>query len=49
MEVPISWIDSSDEMGVSDFRIFRFAPSYVRALADLARVVRARHERPHRV
>ena len=48
-EVPISWIDRTDEMGVSDFRIFRFAPSYVRALADLARVVRARHERPHRV
>ncbi len=45
-EVPISWIDRTDDMGVSDFRILRFAPSYLRALADLARVVRARHERP---
>ena len=44
-EVPISWIDRTDDMGNSDFRIFRFAPSYLRALVDLARVVRPKHER----
>jgi SAM-dependent methyltransferase len=39
-EVPISWINRTDDMGASDFRIFRFAPSYLRALADLVRVIR---------
>jgi hypothetical protein len=29
VEVPISWIDRSDEMGTSSFRLARLAPSYV--------------------
>jgi len=41
-EVPVSWIDRTDDMGSSDFRILRFAPSYVRALVDLLRDVRRR-------
>jgi dolichol-phosphate mannosyltransferase len=36
-EVPISWINRTDEMGESDFRILRFAPSYLRALIRLLR------------
>jgi dolichol-phosphate mannosyltransferase len=36
-EVPISWINRTDDMGASDFRILRFAPSYLRALARLLR------------
>ena len=45
LEVPISWINRTDEMGASDFRIFRFAPSYLRALVDLARVARRGDQR----
>jgi SAM-dependent methyltransferase len=40
-EVPISWIDRTDGMGASDFRILRFAPSYLRALIGLLRRHRA--------
>ena len=36
-EVPISWINRTDDMGASDFRILRFAPSYLRALMRLLR------------
>jgi dolichol-phosphate mannosyltransferase len=36
-EVPISWINRTDDMGASDFRILRFAPSYLRALIRLLR------------
>ena len=36
-EVPISWINRTDDMGTSDFRILRFAPSYFRALIRLLR------------
>jgi glycosyltransferase involved in cell wall biosynthesis len=36
-EVPISWINRTQEMGTSDFRILRFAPSYLRALLGLLR------------
>jgi dolichol-phosphate mannosyltransferase len=36
-EVPISWINRTDDMGSSDFRILRFAPSYLRALIRLLR------------
>ena len=36
-EVPISWINRTDDMGASDFRILRFAPSYLRALVRLLR------------
>jgi hypothetical protein len=39
-EVPVSWIGRTDDMGKSDFRIFRFAPSYARAVADLLRGAR---------
>jgi dolichol-phosphate mannosyltransferase len=41
-EVPISWIDRTDDMGTSDFRILRFAPSYLRALVRLLRGRRRR-------
>jgi hypothetical protein len=34
-EVPISWINRTEEMGDSDFRVLRFAPSYLRALVRL--------------
>ncbi len=37
VEVPISWIDRSDDMGTSSFRLARLAPSYLRSLADLLR------------
>ncbi|MBA3262630.1 MAG: glycosyltransferase [Thermoleophilaceae bacterium] len=40
-EVPISWINRTDDMGASNFGILRFAPSYLRALADLVRAVRS--------
>ncbi len=43
-EVPISWINRTDDMGASDFRVFKFAPSYVRALLDLARFLRRNDE-----
>ena len=36
-EVPISWINRTDDMGTSDFRILRFAPSYLRALIRVLR------------
>lgn len=42
-EVPISWINRTDDMGASDFRIFRFAPSYLLALVDLVRAVRRKN------
>lgn len=44
-EVPISWIDRTAEMGASDFRILRFAPSYLRALLDVMRAARRRRSR----
>jgi SAM-dependent methyltransferase len=34
-EVPISWIDRTDDMGKSDFAVWRFSPSYLRALISL--------------
>ena len=34
-EVPISWINRTDEMGVSSFRVIKFAPSYFLALVRL--------------
>jgi dolichol-phosphate mannosyltransferase len=36
-EVPISWINRTEDMGTSDFRILRFAPSYLRAVLRLLR------------
>jgi hypothetical protein len=36
-EVPISWIKRTEDMGASDFRILRFAPSYLRAVVGLLR------------
>jgi SAM-dependent methyltransferase len=42
-EVPISWINRTDEMGTSDFRILRFAPSYLRALIRLLRSAPRKH------
>lgn len=33
VEVPISWIDRSDDMGASSFRLARLAPSYALSLA----------------
>jgi SAM-dependent methyltransferase len=41
-EVPISWINRTDDMGASSFGILKFAPSYVRALAGLLRAARRR-------
>ena len=41
-EVPVSWINRTDEMGASDFRILRFAPSYLRALVRILRAPRKR-------
>jgi dolichol-phosphate mannosyltransferase len=40
VEVPISWIDRSDDMGASSFRLARLAPSY---LLSLVGMLRARH------
>jgi len=37
VEVPISWIDRSDEMGTSSFRLARLAPSYVLSLLGVLR------------
>lgn len=34
-EVPVSWINRTEEMGQSSFRVVKFAPSYARALFDL--------------
>jgi SAM-dependent methyltransferase len=36
VEVPVSWIDRTAEMGESSFRIVRLAPGYVAALLRLA-------------
>jgi dolichol-phosphate mannosyltransferase len=37
VEVPISWIDRSDEMGTSSFRLARLAPSYLLSLLGILR------------
>lgn len=44
-EVPISWIDRSDDMGTSSFRLVRLAPSY---LVSLASVIARRGSRRRR-
>jgi dolichol-phosphate mannosyltransferase len=41
-EIPISWINRTDGMGDSSFRIAKFAPSYLLALVRLLRSVRRR-------
>jgi SAM-dependent methyltransferase len=43
-EVPISWINRTEDMGASDFRILRFAPSYLRALVGLLRAAPRRRK-----
>jgi dolichol-phosphate mannosyltransferase len=43
-EVPVSWINRTDGMGDSSFRVARFAPSYFLALVRLLRSAR-RHPR----
>ena len=40
VEVPTSWIDRTDEMGASSFRVLKYAPGYFLALARL--LLRAR-------
>lgn len=37
VEVPMSWINRSQDMGVSTFRVLRVAPGYARALYDMLR------------
>lgn len=37
VEVPMSWINRSEEMGVSTFRVLRVAPGYARALFRMLR------------
>ena len=34
-EVPISWINRTDQMGASSFRLARLGPSYLAALKDM--------------
>jgi len=36
-EVPISWINRTQDMGTSSFGVLKFAPSYLRTLIDLVR------------
>jgi hypothetical protein len=37
VEVPMSWVDRTPEMGTSAFRVARAGPGYVRVLTRLAR------------
>ena len=39
-EVPVSWINRTEDMGSSSFRLFGVGPHYVRALRDVIRWMR---------
>ncbi|HEX8771024.1 MAG TPA: glycosyltransferase, partial [Acidimicrobiales bacterium] len=45
-EVPISWINRSDDMGTSSFRLLRLAPSYVVSLVSVLRRRAPQHAGP---